>query len=176
MSRSNLLEKQTREQAKAPRGSAITLRQAGKDDLDTLIAFSRDAHHESYFGGIVFSEGKVRKLASRSISDKHPNLISIMAEVRGKPVGYLYAAAGEYYVGSDTLLTTVHVIHVTKSIRHSLLGGKVAFRLVRGIRQWSDHIGAKHLLFHMTSDINPAQSDRFMRKMGFKTLGGNYVG
>nr|WP_319512887.1 hypothetical protein [uncultured Cohaesibacter sp.] len=158
--------------AKKPR---ITLRQATIADLDTLVAFCRDAHEESYLSGIPFSEEKAFKLMTNCVSDEHPNLISILAEANEKPVGYLCAAAGEYYVGTETLLTTVHVIHVTQSIRRSLLGGKVAIRLVRGIKQWSDQIGAKHLLFHITSDIRPAQNDRFMRKMGFRTLGGNYA-
>nr|WP_320144076.1 hypothetical protein [uncultured Cohaesibacter sp.] len=160
----------------SPQKSGVTLRQATIFALDTLIAFSKNAHEESYFGDISFSEEKVRKFAQKSVSETYPSQISILAEVNGKPVGYLYAVAGDYYVGSDSLLTTVHVIHVAKSIRHSLLGGKVAFRLVRGIKQWPDQIGAEHLLFHITSDINPALSDRFMRKMGLKTLGGNYVG
>ena len=157
----------------SPKSSGVTLRQATISELDTLIAFSKNAHEESYFGDISFSKEKVRKFAQKSVSETYPSQISILAEVNGKPVGYLYAVAGDYYVGSDSLLTTVHV---SKSIRHSLFGGKVVFRLVRGIKQWSGQIDAEHLLFHVTSDINLAQSDRFMRKMGFKTLGDNYVG
>ena len=51
----------------SPQKSGATLRQATIFALDTLIAFSKNAHEESCFGDISSSEEKVRKMASRPL-------------------------------------------------------------------------------------------------------------
>ncbi len=39
---------------------------------------------------------------------------------------------------------------------------------------WAKAMGASYVIYHATSGTNPASSDRFFRKLGMTTLGGNY--
>ena len=61
-----------------------------------------------------------------------------------------------------------------QSARSGLLGGKIALRLVRGIEVWERKQRANVILYHVTSGKNVANIDRFFRKVGMTTLGGNY--
>jgi hypothetical protein len=65
-------------------------------------------------------------------------------------------------------------ISTSPEIRTRILGGKAALRLTRGIEIWAKGMGASYVLYHATSGTNPIRSDRFFRKLGMTTLGGNY--
>jgi GNAT superfamily N-acetyltransferase len=54
------------------------------------------------------------------------------------------------------------------------LGGKVAVKLVKAIETWAKSRGAHLILYHVTSGRGGSGIDRFFRKMGMTTLGGNY--
>ena len=69
---------------------------------------------------------------------------------------------------------TVNTINVDQSARSGLLGGKIALRLVRGIEVWARKQRANVILYHVTSGKNVASTDKFFRKVGMTTLGGNY--
>lgn len=60
------------------------------------------------------------------------------------------------------------------SLSYDLLGYGYALRLTRGIEIWAKGMGATYVLYHATSGTNPTSSDRFFRKLGMTTLGGNY--
>nr|WP_321482754.1 hypothetical protein [uncultured Cohaesibacter sp.] len=55
----------------SPQKSGVTWRQATISELDTLIAFSKNAHEESYFGDISSSEEKVRKMGLKSLGGNY---------------------------------------------------------------------------------------------------------
>ena len=69
---------------------------------------------------------------------------------------------------------TVITIAISPEARSKILGGKAALRLTRGIEIWANGMGASYVLYHATSGTNPTSSDRFFRKLGMSTLGGNY--
>jgi len=46
------------------------------------------------------------------------------------PLGMLYCSTGEYHIGTDVLLTTIHNINVRRDVRESLSGGRVALGLM----------------------------------------------
>ena len=89
-------------------------------------------------------------------------------------VGFCYALLGGYYIGENAKVVTVITIAIVPKIRSKVLGGKAALRLTRGIEIWAKSMGASYVLYHATSGINPTSSDRFFRKLGMVTLGGNY--
>jgi hypothetical protein len=69
----------------------------------------------------------------------------MIAERRGQAVGFVYCSVGEYHIGSDVLLTTIHNMNVARSVRSSLSGGKIALGLFRGVETWSQARGAKEI-------------------------------
>ncbi|MCV0426752.1 MAG: GNAT family N-acetyltransferase, partial [Roseibium sp.] len=58
----------------------------------------------------------------------------------------------------------------------TLLGGKVALRLVQAVRQWAKERNCEHLMVHVTNGVEVQDVDRFFRRCGMKTVGGNYKG
>ena len=91
-----------------------------------------------------------------------------------KILGFSYAYIGGYFIGEGARVVTVNTINVDQSARSGLLGGKIALRLVRGIEVWARKQRANVILYHVTSGKNVASTDKFFRKVGMTTLGGNY--
>ena len=105
-----------------------------------------------------------------------PKLNAIfLAEYEAKPIGFLFCAAGEYIVGTGTLLTTVHSFYVGEKHRSTLLGGKAAKKLITALVKWSEDRGCKEIMIHNTSGIDPVRTDNFLRKAKFGIVGANYV-
>ncbi|NKC14188.1 MAG: GNAT family N-acetyltransferase [Gammaproteobacteria bacterium] len=154
--------------------SAIHLARAGKADKAAIMELARLDHRESIFGNLEFPEKKFSTLFNKSI-DQPGRCITLKAEVKGEIVGFLYCTIGEYFIAENNLQATVHVLDVKKNLRHSVLGGKVAVKLVKAITKWAKAQGVQHVFFYVTSGTRIAQVDSFFRKMGMTTLGGNYA-
>lgn len=156
-------------------GKRLHTRRATEADWPRMVEMFRLWHEESYLSDTIpFSEAKANAMAEKALGED-PAHIAVAVEHDGVVVGGLYAFAGEYYLGDETLVTTIHGFFVDPGIRKSILSGKIALRLFRAAKQWSDHMGAKCMLFHVTSGVKAAQTDRFLRKLGCRPLGGNYV-
>jgi hypothetical protein len=54
-------------------------------------------------------------------------------------------------------------------------GGTAAVKLLRALRRWAAQAGADDLHLNVTTAIELVKTDRFLRKMGFRQTGGNYV-
>ena len=143
-------------------------------DIPALISLAGDAHHESRFRDIPFSPDKVADIAGRAIAD--PKRHGVFLAAKGDaPVGMLYCSVGEYHIGTDVLLTTIHNMNVSRDVRESLSGGRVALGLMSGVKSWSKARGAVEILFHVTSGVDLARSHKFAKRMGFEFVGGSYV-
>ena len=153
----------------------LCFRLASSDvDLPAIVELAREAHRESRFGYIAFSPAKVRKIARAAFEDQTRYAV-MLAEKHGQAVGFAYCSVGEYHIGSNVLLTTIHNMNVSRAVRSSLSGGKIALGLFRGVETWSQARGAKEILFHVTSGVNLAQSHRLAKRIGYKFVGGSYV-
>ena len=67
-------------------------------------------------------------------------------------------------------------IYVSAKIRKTILGGKIALKLLRIAGDWAKAQNAEELHVHSTAGIAPERTDRLLSKFGFKAYGGNYVG
>ncbi|MBY6156552.1 GNAT family N-acetyltransferase [Pseudooceanicola nitratireducens] len=143
-------------------------------DLPAIVRLAQKAHKESRFGYIPFNADKVLKIARAAFKDQKRHAVMI-AERCGQAVGFVYRSVGEYHIGSDVLLTTIHNMNGSRTIRSSLSGGKIALGLFRGVKTWSKARGAKEILFHVTSDVNLAQTHKLAKRIGYKFVGGSYV-
>lgn len=152
----------------------FSIARAELSDKGSIMALARQVHEESAFSEMTFSEKKFSAQFDRSLT--HPErCITLKAEWQGSIAGFLYCNLGEYFIADDNLQANVHVVYVKSEFRESLLGGKIAVKLVRGITKWAKHQGVQHVFFYVTSGAHIAQTDAFFRKMGLTTLGGNYV-
>ena len=134
---------------------------------------ARLAHEESLFKDIAFSEAKFSKAFDNTLHEPDTYL-GLKVSLGDEIVGFCYALLGGYYIGEDARVVTVITIAIAPETRSKILGGKAALRLTRGIEIWAKGMGASYVLYHATSGTNPTNSDRFFRKLGMTTLGGNY--
>lgn len=142
-------------------------------DRRQVCDLARLVHEESFFSDIAFSEAKFFKALDNTLHEPDTYLglkVSLGSEI----VGFCYALLGGYYIGEDAKVVTVITIAVAPETRSRILGGKAALRLTRGIEIWAKGMGASYVLYHATSGTNPTSSDRFFRRLGMTTLGGNY--
>lgn len=142
-------------------------------DRKKVCGLARLAHEESLFKDIAFSEAKFFKAFDNTLHE--PDIyLGLKVSLGDEIVGFCYALLGGYYIGEDAKVVTVITIAIAPETRSKVLGGKAAMRLTRGIEIWAKSMGATYVLYHATSGTNPTSSDRFFRKLGMTTLGGNY--
>lgn len=142
-------------------------------DRERVCELARINHAESLFAEIAFSSAKFYKAFDNTLQEPDTYL-GLKVTFGDEIVGFCYALLGGYYVGQDTKVVTVITIATSPAIRTGILGGKAALRLTRGVEIWARGMGASYVLYHATAGINPTGSDRFFRKLGMTTLGGNY--
>lgn len=142
-------------------------------DRQKVCDLARLAHEESLFKDIAFSEAKFSKAFDNTLHEPDTYL-GLKVSLEDEIVGFCYALLGGYYIGEDARVVTVITIAIAPETRSKILGGKAALRLARGIEIWAKGMGASYVLYHATSGTNPTNSDRFFRKLGMTTLGGNY--
>ena len=132
--------------------------------LDALNSQRRD---------IPFSETKFDRFFDSTLQDPEHHL-GLKVALDGNVLGCSYWMFGGYFIGDDARIVTVNTICVDADVRSGILGGKVAIRLVSGIEAWARAWDAHLILYHVTSGKALSNIDRFFRKMGLSTLGGNY--
>lgn len=142
--------------------------------MDDIVFLAQRAHEESRFSYITFAPQKVQAIAERAIADPKRHAV-MMARDGEKPVGFVYCSIGEYHIGTGTLMCTIHNINVLPEIRHGLRGGRVALGLFRGVETWSKARSAKEILFHVTSDVDLGRTHKFIKRVGYRFIGGSYA-
>lgn len=172
---SNALNDPNVEASSSPRQPGLVFAEL-KDTaaMDDIVFMAQQAHEESRFSYIDFASHKVRAIAERAIADPKKNAVMMAWDDR-KPVGFLYCSVGEYHIGVGALVTTIHNVNVLKDVRHSLRGGRVALGLFRGVETWSQARAATEILFHVTSDIDLGRTHKFIKRVGYRFIGGSYA-
>jgi hypothetical protein len=143
------------------------------EDPEALIDLFERAHQETRFNYIPFSRDKARRLLRQVMAEDARHLVAL-AEVGGKPEGFVFASVGEYFVGTDALIVTINVIYTSQALRGSLLGGRAAVGLFNAVGRWAKGIGANETLLHATSAIQAIRTGRTLARMGFAEVGGTY--
>lgn len=149
--------------------SRATVRAAGIADIPVLLELGRRNHAQSRFGYMTFDNEKSTLLAQRLLSDPRRYAL-LVVERDGQAVGYICGQIGEALFSRD-LLATILMYYVLPSARN----GKAAVRLLQAFREWARRRGAREVDIHVTSGVYIARTDRFLRRLGFRQIGGNYV-
>ncbi len=161
---------------------SIKLRLADGSETDCRagIHLAREAHLRTIFRDIPFSATKARTIFDKAMSE--PDRFGLIYAVPGvdEPLaedglfGFASVQAGEHFLGTGTLIATVQTLNVSQKLTGTLLGGKVALRLVQAVRHWAKVRSCAHLMVHVTNGDNAEDADRFFRRCGIVTVGGNY--
>ena len=72
-------------------------------------------------------------------------------------------------------MVTVYALYVSKAIRATTLGGRVTIKLLRILNDWAKAQKAEEVHVHVTSGVEPERTDRLLRRLGYRTYGGNYA-
>ena len=153
-------------------GQSIDIDVIQPKDKTEVLQLAQQDHAESVFAEMLFSQQKFDVIFDKILNHK---AIGLLARVGQQPVGFVYVTLGEYFVSDARPIATVNALYVKAPVRHSLIGGKVAIQLIQSVKRIAQDHQATHLLFHVTSAINISKTDRFFRKLGAMTLGGNYL-
>lgn len=143
------------------------------EDILAIRDIAHEFHAESRYRHLPFSERKFTRLFSEAISN--PEMLAVYVQHKDRTVGLLQAGASDYYLGEGGRIATVYVMYVSGKVRRTLVGGRVGLRLIRIVSDWAKRQGAYELHIHSTSGIEPERTDKLLRRLGFKTFGGNYV-
>ncbi|MEP1557512.1 MAG: hypothetical protein ABJJ90_12370 [Lentilitoribacter sp.] len=169
--------------AAAPLRTSVKIRLADGSETDCRagVHLAREAHLHTVFRNIPFSEDKAKAIFDKAIDQ--PERFGLIYAVPGAEgplaedglLGFASVHADEHFLGTGTLIATVQTLNISQNLSGTLLGGKVALRLVRAVRHWAKERGCAHLLVHVTNGENAEDADRFFRRCGMVTVGGNYV-
>jgi GNAT superfamily N-acetyltransferase len=166
-----------------PKRTSVKIRLADGLEADCLagIHLAREAHRHTIFRDIPFSEKKARAIYAKAVAQ--PERFGLIFAVPGADeplaedglLGFASVHAGEHFLGTGALIATVQTLNISQKLSGTLLGGKVALRLVQAVRHWARTRGCVQLMVHVTNGDNAEDADRFFRRCGMVTVGGNYV-
>lgn len=137
-------------------------------DVAAMIALGRLLHAESRYRTLPLDDSRMQEIGRRGLANGNPGLL--MAERNGEVVGMAIVMLGEHFF-SPALAATVQLLYVHPKAR----GGAAAVKLLRALRQWAAKNGAHDLHVNVTTAIHADRTDHFLRRMGFRQTGGNYV-
>ncbi|MEM5585969.1 hypothetical protein WNZ15_26185 [Roseibium sp. AS2] len=159
----------------------IRLADGSETDCRAGVHLAREAHLHTVFRDIPFSEDKAKAIFDKAIGQ--PERFGLIYAVPGADepltedglLGFASVQAGEHFLGTGTLIATVQTLNISQKLTGTLLGGKVALRLVQAVRHWARTRNCAHLMVHVTNGENAADADSFFRRCGMVTVGGNYA-
>ncbi len=137
-------------------------------DLTAMMELGRLLHAESRFRKLPIDEARLMEIGRMGLAKGNPGLI--LAERQGRLVGMAIVVAGEHFF-SVAKAATVQLVYVHPKAR----GSRAAILLLRALRRWAIEAGAEDLHVNNTTAIHADRTDRFLRHMGFRQTGGNYV-
>ena len=152
-----------------PSKAQVSIRLAqNQDDIAAMMALGHMLHAESGYRSLPVVDERMAEMAERGLKDGNPGLF--IAERNGQVIGMAVAVLGEYFF-SPARTATVQMLYVHPDAR----GSWAAIKLLRTLHKWAKQNDAHDLHVNVTTGIDTARTDRFLRTMGFRQTGGNYV-
>lgn len=145
----------------------IRIRDAGPDDLDTLIALGSKMWAESTEPAPPIEREWVRERLDMAVS--HPETFLVVLAEDDGPVGMITAVAGPHGHSSRSR-TASEFLFVLPQYR----GSVAARRVIRRFSDWSDGLGAENATLSIASGVSPERTGRFFELLGFRPMGMTY--
>jgi len=137
-------------------------------DIEAMITLGRRLLAESRFRDLPYDEARLRQVGQYGLTHGNPGLL--IAERDGHMQGMAVVVIGEHFF-SSAKTATIQLLYVTPEAR----GGSAAVKLLKAIRRVAANVQVHDLHLNVTTGIEPAKTDRFLRRLGFRQTGGNYV-
>ncbi|QCL95488.1 hypothetical protein [Agrobacterium tumefaciens] len=131
-------------------------------------------HHDStLFHGEELSHVKLDQ-HFKLILSRPSNMIGIIAERNGEADGLAWASVSEYILTEKSRIVSINLIAVDLNLT-PLRRAKVFIALVSAVKQWSASVGAGYLFLHVTTGYRIKETDRLVRALGGRGIGGSYI-
>ena len=132
------------EDGPAPNPARVSVRLlASERDIDETLALTLSAHEESRHRSHPLDPERRRRFLAERLHYTDVTVVSCLS------------------------------FYVLAEYRRTLLGGRIAVKLLDAGRGWAMNRRAVELQLHVTSGIHIGQTDRVFRKLGFRQTGGN---
>ena len=147
---------------------------ASERDIEETLALAVAAHGETrHREHPLDPERRRRFVAERFLAD--PTRYGfLIARHRERPVGMLSCFAERLFY-TDVTTVSCLALYVLEEYGRTLLGGRVMMKLLHAGRRWAINRRAVELQVHVTSGVHVGQTDRVLRRLGFRQTGGNYA-
>ena len=153
----------------------LTIRLLENDlDIDETLPLALEAHKESRHRGLPFDSVRRFRFVAERFLDDPVRFGFLIARNRERPLGMLTCFAQKLHF-SDVMGVSCLSFYVLSEYRRTLLGGRVAMALLQAGRRWAMNRRAVEFQVHVTSGIQIVRTDRAMRRLGFRQVGGNYA-
>ncbi len=84
--------------------------------------------------------------------------------------GFASVQMGEHFLGNGILIATVQTLNISQKLTGTLLGGKVALRLVHAVHHCANTLGCARVMVHVTNGENAEDADWIFRRCGPVTV------
>ena len=143
-------------------------------DIEETLPLALAARAESRFSEYPLDADRYRRfLAERFVAD--PVRYGFLIARHGERAVGMLACQAQRLIFGDVTVASCLWFYVLASCRRTLLGGRVAVRLVDAGRRWALNRKAVEWQMYVTSGIHIGQTDRLFRRLGFRQTGGNYA-
>ena len=147
---------------------------ATERDIEETLPLALAAHAESRHREYRFDAERCRRILTERFVGASARYGFFIARHQERAVGVL-ACYAQKLVFSDVTVVSCLSFYVLGSCRRTLLGGRVALRLLDAGRFWALNRRAVEWQIHVTNGIHIGRTDRMLRRVGFVQTGGNYA-
>ena len=147
---------------------------ASERDIEETLPLALAARAESRHREYPLDIKRYRRVLAERFAGDPVRYGFLIARHGERAVGMLACHAQRLIFGDVTAVSCLS-FYVLGSCRRTLLGGRVALRLLDAGRRWALNRKAVEWQMHVTSGIHIGQTDRLFRRLGFRQTGGNYA-
>lgn len=145
------------------------IRFASKNDIPELVKLGKEIYLESQQKDLGFDEARLRNQIEACLRPESKNYCLFVAEREGRIIGVFWGHIDQHFF-SKALVATEYMFYVKPDFR----GTSVALRLMHAYKTWAENRNAQEIMICMTIGVEPEKFDRFIKKLGFQYVGGNY--
>ncbi|WP_424948116.1 N-acetyltransferase family protein [Candidatus Spongiihabitans sp.] len=144
-----------------------------EEDIEATWPLYLALLRESRYGSLSPNKEQWTNYLQENVLGKPDRFGFIIAEWQEKPVGFLGCTANRFLY-CEEIISSCMSFYVLSVYRKTLLGGRIAVKLLDAYRCWATNRRAVEIQFHVTSGIGIVGTDSFLRRAGFRQVGGNY--
>lgn len=149
----------------------MEIRFANISDIPGFVEAGRRVHQLTRFKANGYDETRVGNSLRAIIENPTGAHCFIVAvDTSGCPVGWIIGCIEQHFFSSQLIASIIN-IGVLPERRMSGAG----VRLLSAFRKWATNRGAVELMAGVNSGIDQKRQDRFLRRIGFDLVGGNYA-